>query len=77
MNRARWKDESFEGYRKAEKIEDERIKQHLMGKYAHTSKVFTAEGTPMPGLTREGHFDTRLALITKRAVRSSKKLANG
>lgn len=51
MNRKRKVEESFEDYRASQKAERDRIKQHLMGNYFHTSKVFTAEGRPLPGVT--------------------------
>jgi len=51
MNRPRKEGESFKDYRASETAEAERVKQHLMGRYLHTSKAFTMEGHPLPGVT--------------------------
>jgi hypothetical protein len=56
MNRKRKEDESFEDYRASQNAEADLIKQHLMGKYLHVSKAFTAEGMPMMGRTKVGSF---------------------
>lgn len=56
MNRKRLDTETFEEYREALKVEADRVKQHLSGKYVHTSKTYTAEGKPMIGITRTGSF---------------------
>jgi hypothetical protein len=57
MNRKRNPlDESYKEYRASQDREAERVKQHLLGKYVHVSKSFTAEGRPMMGVTRVGSF---------------------
>jgi len=56
MNRKRLSTETLKEYHTSMKEEVQRVRTHLMGNYIHVSKTYTAEGMPMPGITRKGSF---------------------